>query len=845
MTTFPVDIKLSYLTTSKPSLSTTTHIILQLSSQQPSQSIYPKMAPPTLDKLKPIEITGAVLSIVLFAIFIIPIVPKKMKKLYYKINNVTLDAQRRLTLSILFGLLFSVPSVLFAADQIWNNTGNAWKTFSIDILPLAAYCFVPILFAYLRPLAAVPLDLWDFLIILALAVPIIVQVILGDIEFLFDEPIHSSKLWFDFHSLYLIAGSMVIYIYSVLRPLPDTGLGREMRLPKLWDCFLTVICIGLLLGSVPLLIYTDDVFDKVAELSFLWVFVNFLCILVFLALPLELFFRGVIQNLFHARVEVFGDIRKFTSDTDTDAKLEEWDRTSKMFPETSLASYLNYNQVQNNSNGTYHNMNSNHQGTELSTMSSHHQLQQTEDLLELSLQLGAPAAQRPLAPSKEHNAKNGEYRSFGTNKNQPTTALKNNNFDEKNDKNSKFNSRQSTLHQLNRKDDKYRELLIDSANSSNHQNGSLQNSRASKDRSNSINDAYIDIDSIVKPEPLFQSKNSKKGNQLHRDSSFGAENHNDANYQNIDQIRIQNDPYYNQHANKNVSPQFGSIAERSVISTVGSAPRSVVYSTKNVASTNGVTGANIKDATSTALGTGFVSNNDAILSALNIQNDLLNVNNQAGNINNNGDYDDIDEQSLYSLPPHQQTEYYFDQQSGMYKKNPLYQNPQYLGSNTSSSTESSNRQLLLNKLMPRLDEENINFDIDLYKARQRGYAAQAFEHSPKWPTWQERHANFYNRSKLRWFLLPSKLDYLVLIAASLVYAGAMLYNVVRYIQTAQYDGTARHEIENYTWFTLFVVLAWQGFLSGFLWRMSSQIWPSVMLTAVFFTLAAYWMGIDA
>jgi membrane protease YdiL (CAAX protease family) len=691
--------------------------------------------------IQTLDLIALITALVLFVALLIPPVPTFFKKLYYTVNSITLNTQRRLYFSLIDGIIITAPSLLFVIQDIVVGK-SPFKTIARNYLPLAAYVFFPIIIAWVRPLAANPLDICDIIILLGLIIPIIIQCVLDHAIF-FDQAFKSEHLWIDFHSLYLIAGSLAVFIYSVLRPLPDLGLAREMKMPLIWDGVLTVLGLGLLLASLPILIYTDHAFDRVTNVPPIWVLVNFICVLIFVALPLELVFRGVIQNLFHARIEVYRDVKKFTVDSDTKDKIKNYGLFQRLY-----SRFSGRNSMSINSDPNY--------------PQSRHDYHQTQELLELSLQLGAPAAQVPLQPN---NPPPNKYKSFHEKK-----LLQNDeNFEEtKLEKKGIFS----------RSGDQYRESLLDTINNKNQ----------SFDEIESSNNLYTSPDHHnvdFEPEPLlFNVPNlnkppntTKTSSALHPDSiALSTLNGSDPNATPLAVHRS--------------SGGGGGVYAHSAVSSTRTS--SVVYSMSHRHGTVEA-GNEIKDTTSLTLGAGYVSKQDAELAAINAQ-----------------------EEYLFEMERERENEQF--------------------GRKSDNYGERSGHFYGLTKL------DDVQFDTELFKKRQRGYGF-TFEESPVWPTWQERHKEFYKKSFFHWFFLPTKSDYLCVLTAALIYAGALLYNIAYFIQY-QRDGSHQQKFEPHTWFTLFLVLTWQGFICGFLWRMSSQIWPSVLVTAAFFTLGAFWLGID-
>jgi len=90
--------------------------------------------------IQTLDLIALITALVLFVALLIPPVPTFFKKLYYTVNSITLNTQRRLYFSLIDGIIITAPSLLFVIQDIVVGK-SPFKTIARNYLPLAAYVF--------------------------------------------------------------------------------------------------------------------------------------------------------------------------------------------------------------------------------------------------------------------------------------------------------------------------------------------------------------------------------------------------------------------------------------------------------------------------------------------------------------------------------------------------------------------------------------------------------------------------------------------------------------------------------------------------------------------------------
>ncbi len=190
---------------------------------------------------------------------------------------------------ILLALLLG-PYVLVTAP---NARGNV-NAFANGLLALAAYVFVPGALAMYRQKTSKPrpLDLADLLTLLIIWLPI---------EFGWLPAVSVSVLGLTIPLSVLTGVVLALLIFLVIRPLGQIGYTVRLTrgdLERAGKALLVVAVVGIPLGLiVGFLAWRPPTFVSVEALI-----VRFTGIFLLIALPEELIFRGIVQNLVEKRI---------------------------------------------------------------------------------------------------------------------------------------------------------------------------------------------------------------------------------------------------------------------------------------------------------------------------------------------------------------------------------------------------------------------------------------------------------------------------------------------------------------------------------------------------------------
>jgi len=212
--------------------------------------------------------------------------------------------------ALLYALSLSVPTAILVLGDMETKGKRTAQAFFQDYVPNALHILIPTLIASLRPLASSPLDSYDLMTLLTIYVPLVVSDVSSKYHLLYDYKFE-DKYWQlrEFSSLIISSGLLVLLICLIIRPLHDIGLGNELSFPRPRD--FVYFFIGLVFAIIPLfpiglskgiLVRAND--DDSAGARAL---LTFATLYFFVSLPLDIFFRGFVQNLLHAYCETRKD----------------------------------------------------------------------------------------------------------------------------------------------------------------------------------------------------------------------------------------------------------------------------------------------------------------------------------------------------------------------------------------------------------------------------------------------------------------------------------------------------------------------------------------------------------
>lgn len=156
---------------------------------------------------------------------------------------------------------------------------------------LAVYVFFPGIVLILKPRANRSLDLYDLAAIISLWVPIELDWLPGDTI--------PTLLGFNLPVALLTAVCLGLLLFLVIRPLDGIGYTFRLSLKDLSKAALGFI--GFAVVGIPLGLAMSFIQQKTADISLMEGILRFLAIFFLNALPEELLFRGVTQNLVEKR----------------------------------------------------------------------------------------------------------------------------------------------------------------------------------------------------------------------------------------------------------------------------------------------------------------------------------------------------------------------------------------------------------------------------------------------------------------------------------------------------------------------------------------------------------------
>lgn len=271
--------------------------------------------------LAALDLAGLLAQLGLLVLVLFAPTLKQLRRAFLTVDPISMDYRRSPTLAALYGLLVTAPTALFVLQELHDLGKLQVLPFLSRYLRVAGFVAVPIMLTLLRPMAALPLDRFDVMLLVSLVAPVALHEALPRADILYSVTFPEEPLLRGFDALYLTLALLVTLLFGVLRPQPDTGLGPETRLPRARDALLVflgccvvagVLAVGAAAGWVGLPA-GGAASDPAHRLAPWEQALAVLVAYVALAVPLEIFFRGVVQNIVHARIEARRDIARFTS----------------------------------------------------------------------------------------------------------------------------------------------------------------------------------------------------------------------------------------------------------------------------------------------------------------------------------------------------------------------------------------------------------------------------------------------------------------------------------------------------------------------------------------------------
>eukprot|EP00823_Brevimastigomonas_motovehiculus_P005922 TRINITY_DN4617_c0_g1_i1.p1 TRINITY_DN4617_c0_g1~~TRINITY_DN4617_c0_g1_i1.p1 ORF type:complete len:425 (-),score=34.05 TRINITY_DN4617_c0_g1_i1:173-1447(-) len=248
---------------------------------------------------------------------------------------------RRATFFFLILALLLVPGGILISYHIRDHDHHSWTIgwFLADFAPLCAFIAIPTALALTRPVARAPCDLLhDCLIVIILLAPLHVNILFPNLVPDFVVPIDADQWnWPPFSMVHATALILCLFIFLVIRPLRYIGVHFSWT-PRDFIVLLlgTIVCAGLEIGLASIarsyhgLQYLPSLSTGIIEFILLYFLV---------ALPFELYFRGVIQNMVHTRLDFEACAREYS---DSSRPLRDEPSVDSASISSSVTSYSSF-----------------------------------------------------------------------------------------------------------------------------------------------------------------------------------------------------------------------------------------------------------------------------------------------------------------------------------------------------------------------------------------------------------------------------------------------------------------------------------------------------------------------
>ena len=193
------------------------------------------------------------------------------------------------------GMLITLLIVPYVLAALSDGAADP-SAFLGGLARMAAYLFVPGLALLFRPARNKPLDLFDLIAILGVWLPV-------EFDWLPEANVRLAGI--NLPVPLLIAICLGFLLFQVIRPLERLGYTYRLRPRDVGFALLGLA--GFALVGMPLGIAMGFIRPGVVSFNALDWLLKFLAIYFLNALPEELLFRGVIQNLLEKRLSVFSN----------------------------------------------------------------------------------------------------------------------------------------------------------------------------------------------------------------------------------------------------------------------------------------------------------------------------------------------------------------------------------------------------------------------------------------------------------------------------------------------------------------------------------------------------------
>eukprot|EP01084_Bolivina_argentea_P218828 371270_1 len=270
------------------------------------------------------ELIGIILLFIPYMIILLPFLQTRIiiffQRLYLHRTprddwNSAVDQHppRRLA-GYIFSIIFTFTAILLIL--INNNYNNYW----VDFMQYFIYLSLPLILSIIRPPSHRPCDIFDFLIILLVIMPIEISqeidAFLPDIHF----TIYPSWGNSPHISILNVCGfNLFLFIFFIFRPLNNIGLGWDIthnnfsRFKWILLRFITILFIFLIIAIPFCIIPGIQFLHPSQKLSNIWIdgIARYFALFFLNNLIFEMLYRGVVQNLFHSALDFRSEARSY------------------------------------------------------------------------------------------------------------------------------------------------------------------------------------------------------------------------------------------------------------------------------------------------------------------------------------------------------------------------------------------------------------------------------------------------------------------------------------------------------------------------------------------------------
>lgn len=252
-----------------------------------------------------LQVAGALLLYTPLLLCLLPGAPALLDRLYDAQDELQLKRFRRQWLPVILSFLIVVPDIMLLRQDTDSDGELAWR-----FIVLYLYAILPMLVCMFRPDVKLPLDTGDVVIIVLLALPAYINYYAGVVP---DVRLKFRDNWPRISMLQMTGVNVALVIFNGLRPLRDLGFTVLLKMQDLYRFLVGFVISIIVLLPIVYASAADGSDSSENPPSFGLGLAELLAIFIIIALPQELLFHGVFQNLLNARLETNANISKYTA----------------------------------------------------------------------------------------------------------------------------------------------------------------------------------------------------------------------------------------------------------------------------------------------------------------------------------------------------------------------------------------------------------------------------------------------------------------------------------------------------------------------------------------------------